>query len=225
MGAVCAPLLLSDVRRKTPSERVSDVEVIKTIRALVEFTLLSGLQVHSQILLKYLVKAFERYYRCKVGFAPRRATAARKARWEKDYSTQATEAGEEALAKFEASLQSKIYKVPAAGRQIFRVHLKKELELSRIWSAPDRTLVERVLDQSVFAATKTKSRRFEELYQDAQDRLDSQLRSGASHEPKSQFARELVQECLAIKTAVYGPSRVTAATIADNENQISMHEE
>ena len=86
---------------------------------------------------------------------------------EKDYSTQATEAREEALAKFEASLQSKIYKVTAAERQIFRAHLKKELELSRIWSAPDRALIERELDQSVFAATKTKRRWFEELYHDA----------------------------------------------------------
>ena len=43
--------------------------------------------------------------------------------------------------------------------------------------------------------------------------------------PKSKFARELAQECLAIKTAVYGQSRVTSAAIADYETQISMHEE
>ena len=41
LGAVCAPLLSSDALEKTPSERASDVEVMKTIRALVEFTLLS----------------------------------------------------------------------------------------------------------------------------------------------------------------------------------------
>ena len=198
---------------------------MKTIRVLVEFTLLSRQPAHSQISLKYLVEALERYYRCKVVFAPQRATAARKARLEKDYSTQATEAREEALTKFEASLQNQIYKATAAERQIFRAHLKKELELSRIWSAPDRALVEQQLDQSIFAATKTKRRRFEELYHDAQDRLDSQLRAGASRGPKSKFARELAQECLAIKTAVYGRSRVTSAAIADYENQISMHEE
>ena len=177
---------------------------MKTIRALVEFTLLSPKRAHSQISLKYLVKALEHYYRCKVVFAPQRATVARKARWEKDYSTKATEAREEALAKFEASLQSQIYKATTAERQIFRAYLKKDLELSRIWSAPDRVLVEQQLDESIFAATKTKRRRFEELYHDAQDRLDSQLRAGASRGPQSKFARELAQECLAIKTAVYG---------------------
>jgi hypothetical protein len=140
---------------------------MKTIRALVEFTLLSRQRAHSQISLKYLVKALEHYYRCKVVFAPQRATAARKARLEKDYSTQATEAREEALTKFEASLQNQIYKATAAERQIFRAHLKKELELSRIWSAPDRALVEQQLDPSIFAVTKTKRRRFEELYHDA----------------------------------------------------------
>ena len=103
--------------------------------------------------------------------------------------------------------------------------MKKELELSRIWSAPDRALVEQQLDQSIFAATKTKRRRFEELYHDAQDRLDSQLCAGASRGLKSKFARELAQECLVIKTAVYRQSRVTSAAIADYEMQISMHEE
>ena len=171
------------------------------------------------------MKALERYYRCKVVFAPHRTTAARKARLEKDYSTQATEAREEALAKFEASLQSQIYKATAAERQIFRVHLKKELELFRIWSVPDRALVEQQLDQSIFAATKTKRRWFEKLYHDVQDRLDSQLRAGASRGPKSKFARELAQECLVIKMAVYGRSRVTSAVIADYKKQISMHEE
>ena len=158
-------------------------------------------------------------------FAPQRATAARKARLEKDYSTQATEAREEALTKFEASLQNQIYKATAAERQIFRAHLKKELELSRIWSALDRALVEEQLDQSIFAATKTKRRRFEELYHDAQDRLDSLLRAGASRGPKNKFARELAQEYLAIRTAVYGRSRVTSAAIADYEKHISMYEE
>ena len=198
---------------------------MQTIRALVEFTLLSGLRTHSQISLKYLVKAFERYYRCKVVFAPQRATAARKARMETDYSMQATEAKVDVLAKFEASLKSKIYKATAAERQIFRAHLKKVLELFRIWSAPDRALVERDLVQSVFAATKTKSRWFEELYHDAQDRLDYQLRAGASRGRKSKFARELAQESLAIKTAVYGRSSLTSAAIVDYEKQISMHED
>ena len=92
------------------------------------------------------MKALERYYRCKVVFAPQRATAAPKARLEKDYSTQATEAREDALAKFEDSLKSKIYNATAAERQIFRAHLKKEQELSRIWSASNRALVERELD-------------------------------------------------------------------------------
>ena len=41
LGAVGAPLLSSDVRGKTPSEHASDIEVMKTIRVLVEFTLLS----------------------------------------------------------------------------------------------------------------------------------------------------------------------------------------
>ena len=132
LGAVCAPLLSSDVRGKTPSERASDIEVMKTIRALVELTLLLQQRAHSKISLKYLVKPLEHYYRCKVVFAPQRATAARKAHLEKDYSTKATKAREEALAKFEASLQSQIYKATAAERQIFRAHLKKELELSRI---------------------------------------------------------------------------------------------
>ena len=63
------------------------------------------------------------------------------------------------------------------------------------------------------------------MYHDAQDRLDSQLRAGASRGPKSKFARELAQVYLAIKTAVYGRSRVTSAAIADYEKQISMHEE
>ena len=88
LGAVCAPLLSSDVRGKTPSERPSDIDMMMPIRALVEFTLLSGLRAYSQISLKYLVKALERYYRCKVVFAPQRATAARKAGLEKDNSTQ-----------------------------------------------------------------------------------------------------------------------------------------
>ena len=87
---------------------------MKSIRALVMFTLLSGLQAHSQISLQYLVKALERYYRYKVVFEPPRATAAWQARLGKDYSTQATEEREDALAKFEASLQSKIYKATAA---------------------------------------------------------------------------------------------------------------
>ena len=90
-------------------------------------------------------------------------------------------------------------------------------ERSRIWSAPDIALVERELDQSVFAATKMKRRRFEVLYDDAQDRLDSQLRAGARRVPKSKFARELAQESLAIKTAVYRRSRVTSAAMADYE--------
>ena len=125
LGTVCATLLSSDVRGKTSSERASDLEVMKTIRALVEFTSLSGLRAHSQISLKYLVKVLERYYWCKEVFAPQRATAAWKVRLEKDCSTQATEAREDALAKFEASLQSKIYKATVAERQIFRAHLKK----------------------------------------------------------------------------------------------------
>ena len=110
LGAVCAPLLLSDVRGKNPLERASEMEVMKTIQALVEFTLLSRQRAHSQILLKYLMEALERYYRCKVVFAPKRATATRKARLEKDYSTQATEAREEVLTKFKASLQIRYIK-------------------------------------------------------------------------------------------------------------------
>ena len=171
------------------------------------------------------MEALECYYLYKVVFAPQRATAARKARLEKDYSTQAIEAREEVLTKFEASLQNQIYNATSAERQIFRAHLKKELELSRIWSAPDRVLVEQQLDQSIFAATKTKRRRFEELYHDAQGRLDSQLHAGASRGPKSKIARELAQECLAIKTAVYGQSRVTSAAIPDYEKQSSMQKE
>ena len=171
------------------------------------------------------MKALEHYYRCKVVCAPERATAAQKARLENDYSTQATEAREEALAKFEASLQSEIYKATTSERQIFRAHLKKELELSRISRAPDRALVERELDQSNFAATKTKRRRVEELYHDAQDHLESQLHADASHGPKSKFACELAQECSAIKAAVYGRSRLTSAAIAEYEKQISMHKE
>ena len=58
LGAVCAPLLSSDVRGKTPSARPSDIAVMKTIRVLVEFTLRSGLRADSQISLKYLVKAW-----------------------------------------------------------------------------------------------------------------------------------------------------------------------
>ena len=47
-------------------------------------------------------------------FAPQTATAVWKVHLEKDYSTQATEAREEALAKFEALLPSEIYKATAA---------------------------------------------------------------------------------------------------------------
>ena len=79
------------------------------------------------------------------------------------------------------------------------------------------------MTSQIFAATKMKRRQFEELYHDAQDRLDSQLRAGASRGPKSKFARELFQEYLAIKMAVYKRSRVTSAGIADYEKQISMH--
>ena len=114
LGIVCTPLLSSDVRGKTPSERRSEIEVMKTIRALVEFTLLSRLLAHSQISLKYLVKALERYYLCKVVLPPQRATATPNTHLEKHYITQATEAREEALAKYEASLQSEIYKATAA---------------------------------------------------------------------------------------------------------------
>ena len=71
----------------------------------------------------------------------------------------------------------------------------------------------------------TKRKRFEELYDDAQDRHSSQLHAGARRGPESKFARTLAQECLAIKTAVYGRSRVTSAAIADYKKQISMHEE
>ena len=78
------------------------------------------------------MEALERDYWYKVVFAPQRATAIWKASLEKYYSTQATEARKEALTKFEASLQNQIYKATAAERQIFRVHLKKELELSSI---------------------------------------------------------------------------------------------
>ena len=105
------------------------------------------------------------------------------------------------------------------------MHLKKELELSRIWSALDRALVEREVDQSVFARTKMKRRWFEELYHDTQDRLVSQLRAGASRGPKSKYARELAPEYLAIKTALYRRSRFTSAAIADYETQILMHED
>ena len=49
LGAVCALLLSSDVQGMTPLERAADVEGMKTIRALVEFTLLSGLRAHSLI--------------------------------------------------------------------------------------------------------------------------------------------------------------------------------
>ena len=80
----------------------------KTIRARVEFTLFSRQRAPSQISLKYLVEALERYYPCKVVFAPQRATAERKARLENAYSTQVTEAREKALLKFEASLQGHI---------------------------------------------------------------------------------------------------------------------
>ena len=213
LGAVCALLLSSDVWGKTPSEQASDIEVMKTIRALVLFTLLSRQQAHLQISLKYLVEGLKCYYRCKVVFTPQRATAVRKGHLENDYSTEATETREEALTKFEASLQNQIYKATAAERQIFRAHLKKEQELARIWSVPDRALVEQQLDQSIFAATKMMRRQFEELYHDVQGRLDSQLRAGASHGPKSKFARELAQEYFAIKTTVYGRSRVTSAAV------------
>ena len=40
-GTVCAPLLSSDVQRKTPSEQASDIEVMKNIQVLVKFSLLS----------------------------------------------------------------------------------------------------------------------------------------------------------------------------------------
>ena len=99
------------------------------------------------------------------------------------------------------------------------------MELSRIWSSPDRTLVEREYDQSVFDATKTKRRLFEELYYDAQHHLDSQLPAAASRGPKCKFAPEVTQESLAIKTVVYGQSTVTSAAIADYEKQIAIHEE
>ena len=78
--------------------------------------MLSRQRAHWQISLKYLMEALERYYWCKVVFAPQRATAAQKARLEKDYRTQATEAREEALTKFEASLQNHIFKATAAER-------------------------------------------------------------------------------------------------------------
>ena len=115
-GAVCAALLSSNVWGKTSSERALDIEVMKTIGALIKFTLLSRLRAHSQISLKYLVKALECCYRCKVVFAPQRDTTSRKPHLDKEYSTQETEERKEALAKFETSLQSEIYKATAAER-------------------------------------------------------------------------------------------------------------
>lgn len=225
LGAICAPLLSSDSPGKTSTERASDIEVMKTIRALVEFTLLSRQRAHSQISLRYLEEALKRFYRCKVVFAQQRATAARRARLEKNYCTQATEAKEAAVEKFEASLQSQIYGATTAQRRIFRARLKKEIDLSRIWSAPAKALAERALDRSIFDATEMKRRRFEELYRDAHDRLVSQLRAGTSRGPKSKFARDLAQECLAVKTAVYGRSRVTAAATNEYEERLSVLEQ
>ena len=211
LGAVCAPLLSSDAPEKTPSERASDVEVMKTIRALVEFTLLSRQRAHSSISLRYLQEALERFYLCKVVFSPQRATAARKARLERDYITQATKAKEEAMEKFEASLQSEIYGAAVAQRRIFRERLKEELEELSIWSAPHKAIAEQELDRSIFGATELKRRKVEKLYQEALQRQESRIRAGASRGPKSKFARDLAKERLTIKTAVYGRSRVTAA--------------
>ena len=64
LGAVYAPLLSSDMPEKTPLEWASEIEVMKTIQALVKFALLSWLRAHSLISLKYLVEALEWYYRC-----------------------------------------------------------------------------------------------------------------------------------------------------------------
>ena len=61
LGAVCAPLLSSHAPAKTPSERASDVEVMKTIRVLVEFTLLSCQQAYSSISLQYLQEALSAF--------------------------------------------------------------------------------------------------------------------------------------------------------------------
>ena len=224
LGAVCAPLLSSDAPGKTSTERASDIEVMKTIRALVEFTLLSRQRAHSRISLKHLQESLERFYRCKVVFAPQRASSARKARLEKDFSIQATEAKKEAMNKFESSLQSRVYKATAAQQRVFQVRLKEELEVLRIWSEPDKAFAERELDRSIFGATEMKRGRFEELYGDSLDRLESRLRAGASRGPKSKFASDLAKECLAIKTAVYGRSRVTTAAIAEYNEQLSIAE-
>ena len=124
LGAICAPLLSSDAPEKTPSKRVSDVEIMKTIRALVAFTLLSHQRAQSSISLRYLEQALERFYRLKVVFSPQRATAARKPRLERDYITQATKAKEEAMENFVASLQSEIYRVTVAQRRTVQKRLK-----------------------------------------------------------------------------------------------------
>ena len=224
LGAVCAPLLSSDTPEKNPTERTSDVEVMKTIRALVEFALLSRQRAHSTISLRYLQEALERFYRCKVVFSPQRASVARKACLERDYSTQATEAKEAAMERFEASLQSEIYGATAAQRRTFLARLKEELEALSIWSAPHKALAEQELDRSIFGATANKRRQFEELYQEALERLESRLRAGASRGPKSKFARDLAKECLANKIAVYGRLRVTPAATKEYEEQLSVLE-
>jgi hypothetical protein len=51
-------------------ESASDMEVIKMIEALIEFSFQGSLQKHSDIMMKYLNIALESYFKCNYIFSP-----------------------------------------------------------------------------------------------------------------------------------------------------------
>jgi hypothetical protein len=220
LSAVCAPLLSSDVAGKTISESASDTEVMKTIRALIEFSLLASQRTHSDISLKYLDEALESFYKCKQIFTPQHATEARTRRLESDFQAQAAKLKEVAMEKIERELHREIYGITTGQRRTFEVHLKEEQLRATTWNAEERATTMVRLEAELYGASTDQLARFGQLFKEAQDRLELKLRPEASRGPTSKFARELERERHAIMTAVFGASKVTVAAKREFERRL-----
>jgi hypothetical protein len=220
LSALCAPLLSSDLRGKTELEKESDIEVMKTIRALTEFCLLTSQRTHSDISLKYLDAALDTFYKCKVVFTRQRATEASRKKVEKAFQLQEAAKKAAFIEKITRSLQAKYYRTTPHQRKIFQERLESEHQRTAVWDPQEKTQVVLELEEELFGATGASRVVFDRLFNASKDRLESQLGPHSGRGPRSKFAKDLEHERWSIRAIAYGSLRVTDGARQEFEERL-----
>jgi hypothetical protein len=220
LSVLCAPLLSSDVRGKTQFEKESDIEVMKTIRALSEFCLLTSQRTHSDISLKYLDTALNSFYKCKVVFTRQRATEASRKKVETAYETQAAAKKADFIEKITRSLQAEFYRTTPRQRNVFQARLDTERQRTAVWDLQQKAQVVVQLEEELFGATGASRVVFHRLFNASKERLGSQLGPRSGRGPRSKFAKDLEHERWLIRAIAYGSLRVTDGARQEFEERL-----